>query len=335
VKLRVKKAVQPSLDLAKRRTLKISGALVGLSFVPGGAASALSRGEIVTWRGIALGAAAEMQIVHRDRGAAQAILDRAVEELRRLEHIFNIYDASSDLSCLNKTGVLRSPPGELVEVLSTSLSLARLSAGAFDPTVQVLWDHYAQEKPFKTPIQKALGKVDYHQVRVSPQGIHLGQDAMALTLNGIAQGYITDRLVSTLRDEGLNDVLVDCGEIYGAGRHPSGRAWQVALTGNGVERLSCRDQAIATSSGVTLVEGATGLTGPGAHIFDPSSGKPVNQFQSLTVVAPSAILADGLSTAFSVMEEEGIRAVLAELKGLGVQVFGQSRNGGSFLLASP
>jgi thiamine biosynthesis lipoprotein len=265
-----------------------------------------------------------MQIVHKDRNEARRILETAVTELRRLESIFSIYDETSDLSRLNHSGVLTSPSPELVEVLSTSLSLARMTGGAFDPTVQVLWQRSTRDTAAREPLKSVLNRVGYRNIELSARKIRLRQSNMALSLNGIAQGYITDRIVASLKDAGLDNVLVDCGEIYGAGQHASGRSWKVALAHNPGETISCQNQAIATSSGTLFEPGGSRLKG---HIYDPATGMPADRYQSLSVVAPTAMLADGLSTALSVMAEEAWEDVLKILAEEDVRIYGMRKDG--------
>lgn len=307
-----------SPGLTRRRALTISGAALGLTALPFGAAAASTQSRIATWNGIALGAAAQMQIVHSDQREAEHILQTAVAELRRLENIFSIYDKTSDLAQLNRFAVLAAPPAELVEVLSTALSLARTTRGAFDPTVQVLWNHYAQTDDIGNSLQDTAALVDYRKVSVSAREIRLQNEAMALTLNGIAQGYITDQIAALLARAGLENILIDCGEIYGAGVHPGGRAWKVALADNPVAPVSCHNQAVATSSGMQN------------HLFDPASGEITDRYKSLSVIAPSAMLADSLSTAFSVLPEDQWNEVLAGLKGHDVRILGARSDGTLF-----
>lgn len=313
--------------LTRRRVLTISGAALGLSALPFAAKATPTGGQIVSWNGIALGAVAQMQVVHTDRREGEHILEGAVAELRRLEGIFSIYDETSDLSRLNNRGLLNSPPPELVEVLSTSLSLARISGGAFDPSTQVLWERSTQPPIRQAPLQSVLEQVDYHKIAVSAGQIRLEQRDMALSLNGIAQGYITDRIVSYLQEAGLGDALIDCGEIYAAGRHPSRRNWQVAPADNSAGPFSFQNQAVATSSGSTPM---TGGQNSKAHIFDPATGKPTSKYQNLTVIAPSAILADGLSTTLSVLPEEEWADLSKELQGSSIGIYGKRNNGTSF-----
>lgn len=304
--------------LTRRRALTISGAALGLATVPFGSSAALAKDEIVTWNGIALGAAAQMQIVHTDPREARHILETAVAELRRLENIFSIYDETSDLARLNQSGVLAAPPAQLVEVLSTALSLARTTSGAFDPGVQVLWDHYDQARGPGNSLQTSTSLVNYRKVSVSTREIRFENKAMALTLNGIAQGYITDQIAALLARAGLENILIDCGEVFGAGVHPGGRAWKVALADNPVAPIACRNQAVATSSGMQN------------HLFDPANGQITDRYKSLSVIAPSAILADSLSTAFSVLPEDGWDEVLTGLRGHDVRVLGARSDGTLF-----
>lgn len=317
--------------LTRRRALTISGAALGLTALPFGSAAASAQGEIITWHGIALGAAAQMQIVHSDRREGENILEATITELRRLEAIFSLYDETSDLSRLNQRGFLNSPPSELVEVLSTSLSLARISGGAFDPSIQVLWERSDQHTNIQKPLNSVLRQVGYRHIEVSARQIKLQQSAMALSLNGIAQGYITDRVVSFLEMAGLHNALVDTGEIFGAGRHPAGRSWQVAVAPHPDSPISCMNQAVATSSGSTF---QTGVSDNKAHIFDPSTGMPSDRYRSLSVMAPTATLADGLSTTLSVLPEEEWGEVLKAVDQHNIRVFGERNNGTVFTTAN-
>lgn len=124
---------------------------------------------------------------------------------------------------------------------------------------------------------------------------------MALTLNGVAQGVIADRVADLLRAEGLSDVLVDTGEIAARVHTPDGQDWPVTLTGG--QRLTLADRALASSSPRGTVFDAAGLQG---HILDPETGQPVRgAFAGVSISAPRAGLADALSTAACLAADEG------------------------------
>nr|WP_325166430.1 FAD:protein FMN transferase [Thermohalobaculum xanthum] len=141
--------------------------------------------------------------------------------------------------------------------------------------------------------------------------VKLGRPGMALTLNGIAQGAVADRVAALLRAEGLTDLLVDMGEIAGLGHRPDGTPWQAGIADPGgalQARVGLSDRALATSAPMGTVLDAGGAVG---HILDPRGGHAAPGWRLVSVSAPKAALADGLSTAFALMERPRIDAALA------------------------
>jgi thiamine biosynthesis lipoprotein len=135
---------------------------------------------------------------------------------------------------------------------------------------------------------------------------------MAVTLNGIAQGYVTDKVVDLLRAHGVSHSLVDMGEARAIGARPDGRPWEVGVAdpdvpGQTQAVLPIVDRAVSTS-------GSYGFRfDPKAqfnHLFDPQTGGCAHRYRSVTTVSRSATAADALSTAFSFMPEETIRSLL-------------------------
>jgi thiamine biosynthesis lipoprotein len=135
---------------------------------------------------------------------------------------------------------------------------------------------------------------------------------MALTLNGIAQGYVADRVAALLRAEGLTDVLVNTGEMRALGGHPDGGAWPVSFDdgrGRPAGSMELRDAALASSAPLGTAFDAEGRVG---HILDPRSGRPAaSAWRLVSVTARTAALADGLSTALCLMTRAEIDGTLA------------------------
>ena len=122
---------------------------------------------------------------------------------------------------------------------------------------------------------------------------------MAVTLNGIAQGDITDRVAKLLATEGLTNSLIDLGEMRALGEHPEGRPWRVGVkdpfdSGSLVTQLNLTNRAIATSSVTGTVFDTSGRQ---HHLFDPKSGRPSHGLISASVIARRATDADAFSTA--------------------------------------
>ena len=310
-------------NITRRRFISISAAAGGLSLLPL-ARGAKAQASVVTWRGVALGAVASLRIHHPDRAAAETLVQRSLDELRRLERLFSLYREDSALVALNRRGALEAPPAELVELLGEARRFSELTGGAFDPTVQPLWtlytDHFSRpdadpDGPATASVKAALALVGCRSVLVSRDRIALAHRGMALTLNGIAQGYITDHIVALLRAGGIGHSMVDMGESRAIGTRPDGHPWAVGLADPDepwriAETIPIVDQAVATSGGYGFRFDPAGRFN---HLLDPKTGQSADRYRSVTVVMPTAMAADALSTAFSLLAEGDINAALAGL----------------------
>lgn len=261
-----------------------------------------------------MGAAASITLAHPDPAP---IVARARAEIARLEAIFSLYRADSALARLNATGRLDAPPFELLACLSLAAAVHAATEGRFDPTVQTLWTLYAERHsegraPNGREIAATLDRVGWRHVEVDAAGVRFARSGMALTLNGIAQGYVADRIADLLAAEGLTDVLVDMGELRALGGHPDGGAWPVGLdvAGEIVPRaVHLRDRALASSGPLGTAFDAAGRIG---HILDPSTGRPAEAgWRLVSITAPEAGLADALSTAACLLPRPGIEQALA------------------------
>lgn len=271
-----------------------------------------------------MGTQAELILNHPDRQEAETTLQLVQDEIRRLEKVFSLYDQSSALSRLNQQGVLHTPPLDLVRCLDDAANISRITNGAFDITVQPLWNLYARhfavgsaspDGPDEMKIEATRALVDYKAIHNSSNQIRFTKPDMAITLNGIAQGYITDRVTELLNARGFINVLVDLGEIRGMGQREDGGDWRVGIRAPDEkailpQKLSLRNKAIATSGGY-----GTRFTTSGDHhhLFDPNTGRSAQLWTSVSVIADDATRADALSTAFSCMPESNIRHITEAL----------------------
>lgn len=296
--------------MTNRRRFLMIAAAAATGLATSGAASAAKSAQVpYVWQGAALGARATIRLTHPD---AAAITARAAAEIDRLEDVFSLYRSGSALARLNNAGRIASPPFELLECLSLCGTVHRATAGRFDPTVQRLWQAHAVAATQGRAIspderRAALRLTGWRGVALSEQAVTLRQ-GMALTLNGIAQGYIADRIAALLAAEGLTDILIDTGELRALGHNPAGGPWPVTLQPSGRE-LGLVSRALATSAPLGTVFDAAGQVG---HILDPRTGMPAPAvWQAVSVSAPSAALVDALSTAACLMPDRA--AILAAL----------------------
>jgi thiamine biosynthesis lipoprotein len=307
-------------SLTRRRMIAIVATAAGSAFLAGGRTA--QAGDPVRWHGSALGAQVSIEIYHPDRTEAERLVVRCVLDVRRLEQQFSLYRADSAICALNRTGILVSPDADMVALLKASLFFADLTDSAFDPTVQPLWqlyaDHFSSERPDSggpSPqrLAETLAKVGRSGLLVSADRIALVKRGAAITLNGIAQGYATDRVVDLLRRAGLSTTLIDMGEIRAIGARPEGTPWRVGLAdpdrpGALTETVDLVDRAVATSAGAGFRFDSKGRF---THLFDPSTGRSPSLYSTVSVIAPTATEADALSTAFSLMPLSRIQDILA------------------------
>jgi thiamine biosynthesis lipoprotein len=309
-----------SPHLSRRRFIGVTAAAAGLGLVPFGH-PAKAEGQLVSWHGQAMGAVASLQVHHHDRAAAERLVERALAEVHRLEQVFSLYREDTALVALNRHGILVAPPADLVAVLAECRRCWELTGGAFDPTVQALWilywDHFSRadadpQGPKERELRRALERVGFGQVTFDANRIVLPRRGIGLTLNGIAQGYVTDRVVDILRAGGIVSSLVDMGEPRAVGSRPSGEPWRVGISDPDRperigETLEVADQAVATSSAHGFRFDHQGRFN---HLFDPRTGMSAELYHSVTVTMPSGTAADALSTAFSLMPPEDIGLAL-------------------------
>lgn len=269
------------------------------------------------WHGAAMGADATILFNGIESNAAQIAVAAAAAEIDRLENALSLFRTDSELRRLNRDKVLHSPSGDLRRALALALDLAGRSGGLFDPSVQALWeahvDWFAAAPDAGLPpdevIASARAAVDWRRIRIEPGMVRTGAD-QRLTLNGLGQGYVTDRVADLLYSRGLRHVFVDLGEQRALGPRRGDAPWLVARANAAPFALT--DGALATSEGAGCVLGASGAA---HHLFDPRSGRSAAQWKKITVHHRSAAVADALSTALYAASAEEIEALLPRFAG--------------------
>jgi len=304
----------------RRRTIKLMAAGAAALALPGNTLAAILKNDagFFRWHGQAMGAEISLQLFHGDGAQADRIIRGAIKIIKDMESIFSLYKPESIISRLNSQGILHQPPAEFTDLLLRANNVSRLTSGAFDITVQPLWQYYKSrfldvnsdegwvpDRAFRT----ARALVGYENLFISQEMISFNKPNMALTLNGIAQGYITDVVSDYFKNEGMTSVLVDIGEYRALGPQANNSPWRIALADpeniGGISHIvEMRQGAIATSSGTGDI---FDIQGRHHHLLDPHSGYSANKYMSVTVTAPDATTADALSTAFFSMAEGHIK----------------------------
>ena len=261
--------------------------------------------EGLVWRDralVALGTVLSLRVAHGDGAHAERALDAAVATLRHIESQMSLFLPDSALRCLNRQGHLDHPDPDLLQVLQLAQQVSQRSAGSFDVTVQPLWEAFESAQrngglPTENAVADARRLVDWRQLTVTPERLHLEVPGMGVTLNGIAQGYAADRVRSTLQEHGIQHALINTGEWASLGRPNPNRSWVLGIANPRDEhailaRLAMQGRCVATSA-----DNQTHFSADRRHhhIFDPHTGYSPPELAGVTVVAASCALADALT----------------------------------------
>jgi thiamine biosynthesis lipoprotein len=304
----------------------LADALAGLGFQPATAPVRLDevvpvgRGSFgISGSAAAMRTRVAITLVHPSRHRAEEAVGRAFEEMGRVVALLNRHDGASAISALNEKGVLPGAPAALTEVLTEAERIHRISNGAFDVTVQPLVDLLRRmgvegADSAAAEVEEARALADMSALHVGEGTVRLAKAGMGLTLDGIAKGYVVDRMAAVLRAHDARDWLIDAGgDIRTSGTNEARRPWRIGVQdprklGGYPEVTELGDGAIATSGGY---EAPFTPDGTAHHIVDTATGRSPTRTLSASVTAPTAMMADALATAALVLPP-GDAVVLVE-----------------------
>jgi FAD:protein FMN transferase len=271
-----------------------------------------------------MGTTAELLVVTRDERAGHAAMSAAVEELRAVERMMTRFRTDSDIGRIN--GSVR---GTAVQVSAATAAVTgealrwASAGGSFDPALgraTELWNvTHRSAPPELTDVRRLAGRALYRHIEIGHRAgghvIVLNDPDVAIDLGGIAKGYGVDRAVSTLREWGITDGLVNVGgDLYALGGSLDNDGWSVGIrSAVDPSRLSgtmvLRDRAVATSGDYEQFFDHGGRRYH--HLLDPATAAPrTTVAHSLTVTAATCMTADAAATAAFGCSTAAARTVL-------------------------
>ena len=306
----------PSTHLGRRQFL---GACIGL-----GAGLLVPPRHWQTRPLLGFGTSLALTVGTDDPRLAEQALGLAVSDIRLVEAQMSVFNPNSALSQLNAQGELRQPHPLLVQVLTLAQEVARRSDGAFDVTVQPLWQAYAHAKqqnrlPHAREVATAHAQVGWQALQVQPDVIRFTRPHMAVTLNGIAQGFAADVVRARWQAMGVQHGLINTGEWTALGQAQGDKPWRLGIANPRDGDQLIQAVAIIGQSVATSADNQTFFSPDFKHhhIFDPHTGHSPAAVASVTVLASSAALADALT---KVLFVAGKAHALQTAKAWGVEV---------------
>jgi thiamine biosynthesis lipoprotein len=273
----------------------------------------------------AMGTFVSLTVLASSPDRAQEAIGRAFGEMERLIGILSRHDPKSAVSYLNERGQIAGPPPEVSHLVSRSLLYHRWSQGAFDASVKPLIDLFESRQIGGNSgglrdddVLEALERVGSRYIDISARAVRFERPGMGITLDGIAKGYIVDRIADVLTRQGLESYLINAGgDIRTAGTKEKRRPWTVAVQdpakkGDFPDVIRVRKAAIATSGSYEIHFDRQQIL---HHIVNSSTGASADSNKSVSVIAPTALAADALATAVFVMEPTLALELIGSLRG--------------------
>lgn len=277
----------------------------------------------------------------------EAVLDEAYVLLHELDASLSMYNASSDISRINRLAGEQTVnvPSSVVEVVRDSRRVYDLTEGVFNPLIGAvtrLWKiNRADGKiPSREELDEVIGLSSIENLEVSDDCVFLRQKGCVIDLGGIAKGYASKKIADLAKSRGVKSGLIDLGgNIYALGKRIDGETWKIGVRnplkpeGSPELALNVEDCSVITSGGYErykLVDGKRYT-----HFFDPKTGESVmSDLLSVTLVTPDGSLGDGLATAFMIAGFEKSVRLLAKMPDAPGVVFIREKDGQPEVLAS-
>ncbi len=270
-----------------------------------------------------------------DAGRLHAAFDAATAEIRRLEKLMTTWDPSSEVSQVNAAAGKQAVAvgQETFDVIRESLHASEISSGCFDITFETLHGLWKFDQdldphpPTAADVRARLKYVGYRHVKLDARKLTvlLDESHVRIGLGGIAKGYAVDKATKVLLDAGLTSFYVQAGgDLYTRGAKPDGTPWQAGIRdprgpeGDYFAVMSVQDHAFSTAGDYErsyLVDGKRYH-----HIIDPRTGYPATASRSVTIWAPTALLADEIDDAVFILGPDKGLALVESLDDVGAVI---------------
>lgn len=257
----------------------------------------------------------EISVVSADQDLAESKTELAVQEIKRIELLLTTFNEDSQTNEINRNAGIKpvKVDAEVFNLIGRSLKISALTQGAFDITYgsidKSLWnfDVDMQQLPDKKTAQDSVRLINYRNVILNPadQTVFLKEAGMRIGFGGIGKGYAADCAKNLLQKQGITSGIVNAaGDLITWGNQPDGKPWTIAIADpdqktQPFSTLNISNMAIATSGNYEKYAVINGKKY--SHTIDPKTGLPVSGIKSVSIICPSAELADAMATPVTVM----------------------------------
>jgi FAD:protein FMN transferase len=257
----------------------------------------------------------EICVVENNKAKAEEWLNKAIEEIKRIEGLFTTYNESSETNLINQNAGIGpvKVSQEVFDLIARSIKISELTQGAFDITYggldKSLWNFDSSMKslPSEDLALKMVSKINFRNIEMDELSttVFLKEKGVRIGFGGIGKGYAADKAKFLLQNLGAKAGYVNAsGDLVTWGKQESGESWTIGIShpdnsNDTLGTLIVNDLAVSTSGDYekyVLIDGKRY-----SHTIDPKTGYPVTGIKSVTVISTNAELADAMATPIMVM----------------------------------
>jgi thiamine biosynthesis lipoprotein len=276
-----------------------------------------------------------------DATKVRAAFEAAILEIKRIEALMTTWRPDSEISRINAAAG-KAPVAvgeETFAVVKESVHASEISEGTFDITFETLhglWkfdEDLDPRPPAEKDLKERLAFVGYKNIVLddAKRSVMLAKDKTRIGLGGIAKGYAVDKAVKVLERAGLGSFFVQAGgDLFARGKKPDGKDWQAGIRDprgpaqSFFAMLSLSDHAFSTAGDYERSYITNGKRYH--HILDPRTGQPATACRSVTVWAPTALVADEIDDAVFILGPKKGLELVESLDGVGAVIVDAANN---------
>lgn len=271
-----------------------------------------------------------LTVVAEEESFAMSCIEKAIEEIRRIEHLLTTFREDSQTNQVNASAGIAPVrvDKEVFDLIERSTRISQVTDGAFDISYgsvdKSFWNFniHMQQLPDADEAREKVKLINYRNIELNRKDltIFLKEAGMRIGFGGIGKGYAADKAANLLKELGIASGLVNAsGDIKAWGCQADGKPWTVGISHpddpvNAFSHLRLQNNAIATSGNYekfVLINGKKY-----SHTINPKTGMPVTGIKSVTIIAPSAELADAMATPVTIMGVKAGISLIDQLPGL-------------------
>ena len=267
-----------------------------------------------------MGTTIHTEVWHADKRIAELAADRVLTIMEDVNQGMSPYIETSELSLLNREAANKpiaiSPA--LFSIIQKSYEYSELTSGAFDITfasVGYLYNYRESVRPSETLLNKQLEGVNYRFLSLdeSTNSVFFKHTDVRIDLGGIAKGYAVDKAISSVKELGVENILVAAGGDTRILGDRQGRPWIIGVRHpidkqRVIAKIPLANEALSTSGDYERYFDEDGVRYH--HIIDPKTGDSARSVRAVTILGPFAVDTDALSTSVFVLgPEKGMKLV--------------------------